>query len=309
MDILINDEIDKKLWNGFVKNRIFFRYEWLNIIKNSYNLEPLFILIYEDDKYALIPSFKTKSGYISLPFVSYSGYSYNDFGMLDKLKDYLISQNITIDSRDLVLSPNTKSGYVNPIAKFEDLDDFWHKIKPKLRNQLRKSKRYGYSFKKTTSLEEFYDIYSLGMRNLGTPAHKISFFIQMFLNLPVEIFMIYHSGKPIGTMFCLKDYNTLSSLYSYVLPEYKKKYANYFLYLNVIEWMIKQKIKYFDMGRSLYGDGTFQFKKKFNPTIFSIKSNINYQTNKKMQIASEIWKKLPLALTNKISPKIRVYLP
>jgi hypothetical protein len=93
MNIFINDKIDSNLWNKFINNKIFFRYEWLYIIQNTYKLEPYFILCYQDEKFALIASFKTSKGYISLPFVSYSGFCSNDEYILKQLDN---NENITI---------------------------------------------------------------------------------------------------------------------------------------------------------------------------------------------------------------------
>lgn len=308
MDIQINNQIDPLLWNKFVKNKIFFRYEWLYIIKNSYQLKPCFILFKENEKFALIASFKTSKGYISLPFVSYSGFYSNDENILQQLKDYLKNNNIEIDSRDLLKSEVTE-GYVNPIAKFENMDDFWTNIQPRFRSLMRKSEKQNLIFIVENYIDNFYNLYSLGMRNLGTPVHKKDYFNELAKYFSPKIFTIFDKNKAIGSMFCLNDNDTLAVLYAYVLPEYSKEYANYFLYLNAIKWMTSNNLVYFDMGRSTYNEGTFHFKKKFRPEFYKINSNINYSSNNKLKIISKMWSKLPLSIANFMGPKIRKYLP
>ncbi len=308
MKILINNEIDKNIWNKFVNNRIFFRYEWLFVIKDSYKLEPLFIMCYEGDKFAIIGSFKTHKGYISLPFVSYSGFLSNDEEMLQEIKKYLKKNNIVIDSRDLLEKEATK-GYVNPIVSVPSYEEFWKNISSNTRNQFNKSMKSELVFTKEDTVDNFYKLYSLGMRNLGTPSHGKKYFYKLNQYFNVLIFTIFDNDKAIGSMFCLSDYDTMAVLYAYVLQEYSKKYANYYMYLNAIKWMSKNDLKFLDMGRSTYGEGTFYFKKKFRPKFYTINSNINYTTDTKMQLASKIWKKLPLQVANFIAPKVRKYLP
>lgn len=306
--IKINNEIDSLLWNRLVNNKIFFRYEWIYIIQNIYKLEPYFILLKEDDKFALIASFITSKGYISLPFVSYSGFCSNDENILEKLKSYLKDHNINIDSRDLLQEESVK-GYVNPIAIFNNMDDFWKTIQPRFRSLIRKSEKNNFIIKAENNIDNFYLLYSVGMRNLGTPTHGKDYFYKIMEYLSFNIFTVFDNEKPIGSMFCLNDDNTLAVLYAYVLPEYSKQYANYFLYLNAIKWMTSNNLIYLDMGRSTYGEGTFHFKNKFRPKYYAINSKINYSSNSKLQIVSKIWTKLPLSIANFIGPKIRKYLP
>jgi len=308
MKITVNEKIDKNLWNRLVGYKIFYRFEWFYIIQNSYSLKPYFILTQKADKFALIGSFLTSKGYISMPFLSYSGFYYNDIDVLDKLKSYLSKNSINIDARNLI-EQNNLEGYVNPIATFETEDEFWKKIQPRFRTLLRKSLKSNLYFTVEDSIKNFYNLYSIGMRNLGTPVHSKSYIEEITKYIPWKVFTIFDGKKPIGSMFCLKDNDTLAVLYAYTLPEYSKRYANYFLYLNVVEWMLANGLQNFDMGRSTYNEGTYFFKKKFRPKIYQINSNINYSQNKKLKIASNIWKNLPLGIANFIGPKIRKFLP
>lgn len=308
MQIKINNEINDKLWNNFSQNKIFFRYEWLHVVKNAYKMEPFFVLCYEDDKFALIASFKTHKGYISLPFVSYSGFLSNDETMLTNLKNYLKENNIEIDSRDL-LDEEVTEGYVNPILEFDGIDDFWSKVQPRFRSLLRKSEKNGFDFKEEETLDNFYKIYTMGMRNLGTPTHGLHYFKELVKYLDAKVFTLFDKDKPIGSMFCLVDDSTLCVMYTYVYPEYSKQYANYSLYLNVVKWMCENNLTLFDLGRSTFNETTYHFKKKFRPKFYKINSNINYSSDGKLQLASKIWSKLPLCVANFVGPKVRKYLP
>jgi hypothetical protein len=306
--IKINNEIDANIWNNFSENKLFFKYEWLYIVKNTYKLEPFFILCYEDEKFALIASFKTSKGYISLPFVSYSGFCSNDENMLQQLKNYLKNNNIEIDSRDLLKFELTE-GYVNPIVTINSYDEFWKNLQPRFRTLMRKSEKKNLVFKIENKISNFYEIYSLGMRNLGTPVHSKKYFYELTKYFNYYIFTVFDGKKPIGSMFCLSDKDTLAVLYAYTSPEYSKQYANYFLYLNAVKWMTGNNLIYLDMGRSTYDEGTFHFKKKFRPKFYGINSKINYGSNTKLQIISKVWTKLPLSVANFVGPKIRRYLP
>lgn len=308
MLIQLNQQIDYKLWNKFSNSQIFFRYEWMYVIQNTYHLEPCFVLCSVSDKFALIASFKTSKGYISLPFVSYSGFLSNDDEMLSQLKIYLKENKIDIDSRSLLLE-EVQNGYVNPIVEINSFEEFWKNISSNTRNQFKKSEKSHFACEEEDNYQVFYRLYALGMRNLGTPCHGKSFFDQLIKYFDYKIFTIYHERQAIGSMFCLKDKDTLAVLYAYVLPEYSKEYANYFLYLSAIRWMSENNLKYLDMGRSTYGEGTFHFKSKFRPKMYGISSKVVYSKDKKLTLASSLWKHLPLPLANLIGPKVRKYLP
>ena len=73
--------------------------------------------------------------------------------------------------------------------------------------------------------------------------------------------------------------------------------------------MCEKNLKFFDLGRSTYNETTYHFKKKFRPKFYKINSKINYSSSNKLQIASNIWCKLPLCVANFIGPKVRKYLP
>ena len=307
INVSVNSQIDVSRWNGFIKNEIHYRFEWLYIIKNTYQLEPYFIMVHDKDKFALIATFKIKNQYVSLPYLSYAGFQYNDNKLLELLRDYLNKNNIKVESRELQ-KHESSVGYVNPVVDISSFESFWKNISKNTRNQFKKSEKNKFIFQEDKSLKIFYELYTTSMHRLGTPPHKEVFFTHISNYLDSVILSIYDSGKPIGSMFCIYGNNKFFIAYAATLPDYKTKYANYFLYLNAIRWMSERNLTLLDMGRSTYGQGTFLFKKKFKPKFFEIKSSNVYTKSYKMKIASTIWKKLPLPVANYIGPKVRKYL-
>ncbi len=306
-EITINDNIDKNKWNTFINNEIYFRYEWFYIIKDTYGLNPYFIMISDNDKFALIATFKINDKYVSLPYLNFAGYKFNDLALLQELKSYFKENNMMVDSRDLIEEESTY-GYVNPIVNFNSFDEFWNNISSNTRTQFRKSEKNNFIFKENDSIDVFYSLYQLSMRNLGTPSHKKDFFKQIQKYMNTIVLTIYDENKAIGSMFCIYDVNIFFIAYAATLTEYNSQYANYFLYLNALKFMDKKGLTILDMGRTTYGIGTFDFKKKFKPKFYKIESSKEYNLSKSMNLASNIWKKLPLSVANILGPKVRKYL-
>jgi hypothetical protein len=103
------------------------------------------------------------------------------------------------------------------------------------------------------------------------------------------------------------------------LEEAKGLAANDFLWWKLIEYAAETGCRTFDFGRSKKDSGNFEFKKKWNPRI----ETLNYQvrlvrrrevpnfspTNPKFELATNIWKKLPLGLTRVIGPRVVRWFP
>ncbi len=90
------------------------------------------------------------------------------------------------------------------------------------------------------------------------------------------------------------------------------------MYWRVIRDACKQGIEIFDFGRSVEGEGTYLFKKKFGakPVQMHYKYFINNgempdtrKTNWKRKLFAKTWSRLPLFITNRLGPKLRQEFP
>lgn len=310
MKILLNDKIHQEEWNHLVNNSALSRFEWSRIIQETYALEPYFVLAKKENLFAAIGGFKTSKGYISLPFLSYSGFFSNDENTFKSLKKHLQDQNIAMDARNkIALSKNPH--YVTSVIEFESMEALWKNLSTNMRNQIRKSQTYGFEARyMKTFTQESYLLYAKAMHRLGTPVHKKLFFDKILDYIDESVVIaVFDKNKMIGFMLCVFDKQTMYDLFAATDPEYNKYYGNYFLYYETLKLANEKGLKYFDMGRSTYGSSVHKFKQKWKPIDYSITSLLSYNKSGSMGLISQLWQKLPFAITLWLGPKLRKYLP
>jgi len=310
LKVLLNNQIHQEEWNHVVNNSALLRFEWSRIIQETYALEPYFALLQEGDSFALVGAYKTSKGYISLPFLSYSGFHASDEHTLNKLKDFLRNNTIEIDARNKI-SLTENPHYVTSVIEVQSMEGLWKNLSTNMRNQIRKSQTYGFEIKlMDTFTQEAYMLYAKAMHRLGTPVHKKLFFEKILEYISESVVIgIYDKDKMIGFMLCVFDDKTLYDLFAATDPKYNQYYANYFLYYEALNLVHEKGLIYFDMGRSTYGSSVHKFKQKWKPVDFSITSSLSYSKSGSLWLISKIWQKLPFAITLWLGPKLRKYLP
>ena len=92
---------------------------------------------------------------------------------------------------------------------------------------------------------------------------------------------------------------------------------NMFLYWNVLTFAAEQGYEFLDFGRSSHGSGTYEFKLQWG----AVPSNLcwGYWLNHRasvpstrehgMQVASRMWQRLPLSVTNVLGPTLVKHIP
>lgn len=170
-------------------------------------------------------------------------------------------------------------------------------------------------------LDDFYDVYALSLRNLGTPVFPKKLFAGFLREFPndSDILLIRQNGRVAGAVL---------SFYfrGYVMPYYAGAYAEFYraginnlMYWELMRSAAARGYLNFDFGRSKLGTGAFEFKRgwgmKMRPLpyrFFLVRSqempNLN-PTNPKFELMIRIWKKLPLGVTRLLGPMIVRNLP
>jgi len=165
-----------------------------------------------------------------------------------------------------------------------------------------------------------YDMYSESLRNLGTPV-----FSRRYLEILQDVF-----GSACDIVTILKGDRAVASVLNFyfrdeVLPYYgggtleaRAVAGNDFMYWQVMERGREKGCRIFDYGRSKRGTGAFDFKTYwgFEPEplyyeYYLVKSNEMPNlspTNPKFGKAIELWRKMPLKLTQLIGPPVAKYL-
>jgi FemAB-related protein (PEP-CTERM system-associated) len=163
-------------------------------------------------------------------------------------------------------------------------------------------------------------MYSESLRNLGTPV-----FSRRYLETLRDVF-----GRACDIVTILKGDSAVASVLNFyfrdeVLPYYgggtqqaRAVAGNDFMYWQVMERAREKGCRIFDYGRSKKGTGAYDFKTYwgFEPEplyyeYYLVKRrempNLS-PTNPKFSKAIELWRKMPLKLTQLVGPPVAKYL-
>ncbi len=187
-------------------------------------------------------------------------------------------------------------------------------VRRKQRAQVRKGIKHGLISETDGTVDRFFALYSLSVRNLGTPVLPKRYYacLKTEFGEDCEILTICHTGQAVASVmnFYFRDE---------VLPYYgggntaaRDLAANDFMYWEVMRRAAEQGLGVFDFGRSKVGTGAYDFKRHWGfepqPLHYEYKllsgreiPDVN-PLNPKYQRAIAIWKRLPLPVANALGP-------
>lgn len=192
----------------------------------------------------------------------------------------------------------------------------------KLRSQIRKPIKEGLIVKigSVDLVDDFYNVFSENMRDLGSPVHSKKFIAETVKAFPntANIFIVYGNQKPLAGSVTIGFKDTLSNPWASSLRRYSHLAPNMLLYWSMLEFACQNGYRRFDFGRSTPGEGTYKFKEQWGARPeplywYRLSKNGNQgwsgQPDKdKMSRAIKYWKKLPVPVTKIIGPRIRKYI-
>lgn len=195
-------------------------------------------------------------------------------------------------------------------------------FKSKLRSQIRKPMKEGLTVKrgKAELLADFYNVFSVNMRDLGSPVHSRRLFVKVLQEFPetARLFVVYHKECPIACSLVLGFKDVLSNPWASSLRSYSHLAPNMLLYWSMLEFGCETGYRVFDFGRSTPNESTYKFKEQWgarpHPLYWyrlsrnGIDGSSLHPEKQKMTKAIEYWKKLPVPLTQVIGPYIRKYI-
>jgi FemAB-related protein (PEP-CTERM system-associated) len=204
------------------------------------------------------------------------------------------------------------------LALEPDAQEVWKGLRHKTRNRVRKAERAGLS---VTSgglelLDEFYRVWTIRMRELGTPCYPRRLFRSIMQAFPGQsrIFLVMQSGAPIAVLFAYTFKSWVQCSWGAALRGYDSLGPNYILNWVAIEHYCGQGMRWFDFGRSTKGSGQHIFKQRWGALPIELCWQYWTPPGGQLQLASpsderyrkkvEMWKKMPLWATRLVGPVI-----
>src|SRR5207253_1337670 len=117
----------------------------------------------------------------------------------------------------------------------------WEALPSKTRNQIRRGMKEGFSIHLGAGeLRPFFDVFHRHMRDLGSPAHGLSFYEAIIRHCgPHADFMTVRDGaKVVGGALVFHVNGVASNYHTVTRRDYNPRCANYLLYWRIIEQAI-----------------------------------------------------------------------
>ena len=344
VSVRLAEERDGEKWDAYVNRSttgtFYHLFGWKQVLEKTYKLKPYYLVALGqgDEIVGTLPLFLMrnilfKKFLISNPFSNYCGVCADSEAIADQLIESAKSIGIDRNTQYLELRclgessgrPDQIRGeFVNMMLDLsQGADNVWNnQASGTVRNRVRKAMKNGLEFDAGKNyLNEFYNIFSQNMRDLGTPIHSNDFFRNILETFPdsTEILVVKHEAQVIGSMFCFSFGSTISEPWVSTLRSHSCYCPADFLYWEAVKHACEKGLQEFDFGRSTVNAGTFKFKKKWGAV--PVPMHYHYYLNRadhvpevnavdnKYQLAVDIWKKSPLVFTNAIGPALVKYLP
>jgi len=311
--------------------------EWFDIIPSAYSHRPCYLKGEEPNGGSgILPAFIVRRPFLgavitSMPFLDIGGPCGGSPSVSASLLDRLV-QEAREQSANLVelrctaripLSITPMTHKVNLLLPLPNSPEaMWKRLSAKVRNQVRKAERSGLSVRAGGSelLEEFYSVFSINMRDLGSPVHSRDFFSLILdrFSGDARILVVQKDGITLGGLVSLTFKDTMYVPWAASLRRYAHFCPNMLLYWGIIERSIKEGSSRFDFGRSTRGSGTYHFKRQWGAEEVQlywysvpIKGRSVAKVSAKESrwaLLSQIWRRLPVSVSVMLGPRIRRYL-
>jgi hypothetical protein len=158
------------------------------------------------------------------------------------------------------------------------------------------------------------------MRKLGTPVLPREVFERIARALPDQVVFaaVYWRGQPLAGSCGFIWRGEFETTWVSSLREYDRKYPNMLLYWALMEEMVRRGVSTFNFGRCTPDGPTHRFKRQWGGTDVPLPwpqwspgglSSTPTPDSPTFKLATSVWRRLPLAVTNRLGPYISRQIP
>lgn len=339
---------DHSLWDKYVRTKpeasIYHQSKWLTLIESSLNQKGVYLIAKDttNNVVGILPIINLKSWLfgnymVSMPYFNYGAAIADSPEIEAQLMQAAIKQGEALKvshiqfrtSEPFASSATTdamtvSTQKVNMILDLPETPELLGKaIGSKRRSQIKRPIREGVSHKfgGVELLEDFYEVFCLNMRDLGTPVYSKLFFkaiLETFADSAL-LCVVYWEGKPVSTGFLLHNNGRMEIPWASTVRYANRISVNMYLYWQILSYAIENEFKQFDFGRSTIDAGTYKFKKQWGAepqqcywyhwVPEGAQAPDLSPSSGKFDLAIQVWQKLPLWVTKMIGPPIVRNLP
>lgn len=341
MQVTVAEENQISLWEAFVAQNHaslnYHRWRWRTVIERAFGWRPYYLMAIENGAVSgVLPLFWQASRlfgkiFCSIPFFSQAGV----LAQSDAARDALIGEGLRM-ARDFradyfqlrhrgttVPQLDARTNKLMLACEvYPDADQIMQRLSTKMRTNVRRALKteLEVEFGGAELLDDFYRIFSLRMRELGTPVYSRHFFRLILETFPGEAFVcrILNRKTPVSAAILTGYRDVLEVNWSASDPAALALRPNMFLFWHLQCFAGSQGYSIFDFGRSSTNSGTYNFKLQWGAQ--PVQLYWNYWTpsskapelnpdNPKYAAAIRLWKRMPLKLTQLVGPLVARHLP
>ena len=312
-------------------------WKWRAIIRNAYGHDSAYLVARQAGVIrGILPMIVVNSPLLgaslaSMPFLDYGGVCADDRSVECRLVQEArrlsgAPVSTTIELRQVAEIANLPEPRRDKVTMILNLTGgaagIWKALPAKVRNQVRKAEKSGLStvVGGRELVEEFYRVFVVNMRDLGSPVHGLGFFTSMATEFgsQLRVRLVRDGNKTVGGLISLCFKDSVVVPWASALREYFPKCPNNLLYWHEIQDRCTQGFKLFDFGRSSVGSGTYDFKRQWGAepmplfwyvlAVHAGRGNAINGNSLKYRLFREAWQRLPIGVTAVLGPRIRKYL-
>jgi FemAB-related protein (PEP-CTERM system-associated) len=206
------------------------------------------------------------------------------------------------------------AGFSGPLPA--DEADNLKQIPRKQRAVVRKAGDAGLTWRIDDDVDTLHELYAISVHNLGTPVFSKRYFQNLVRTFApnCDILTVSHGGKAVAAVLSFYFRDRVMPFYTGSLPEARKLGANDLMYWQLMRHGAARGARVFDFGRSKVETGPYHFKKNWGFTPrpiahqFLMKPGVampdHNPLNPKYRTKIALWKRLPLAVANRLGPII-----
>jgi len=199
----------------------------------------------------------------------------------------------------------------------------WEGLDRKVRNQVRKAEKSGLTahIGGEELLDEFYEVFSENMRDLGTPVISRTFFREILRQFPrrTRVFLSRHGARPVAASLTYSYRETAEVPWASSLRSYRSSAPNMLLYWTMLLHASEAGCRVFDFGRSTPDEGTYHFKRQWGAVPEALVWEYGLlegrdvpgisPRNERFSAAIRAWQHIPVWVTRIMGPAIVRNIP
>lgn len=323
-------------WDALVRRSTgwthFHLWGWRHVIERTYGHEPVYLEA-RDAAGALqgvLPLVDVRSlvfgrYLVSMPYVNYGG----PLGSPDAVAA-LAAAALTEAQRRGVRLLELRSRVAQPVGlpvshrkitvvldlPAGDPEGLFRVLPAKLRSQVRRPQKEGVEVRfGLDQLGPFYAVFARHMRDLGTPVQSRRLFEALAAAFPGDVWFAcaYLAGRPVAAGCGLRWADEFEITWASALREFNALAPNMLVYWRLMERCMAEGVRTFNFGRCTPDSGTHRFKRQWggrDETLWwyqwsaSGPARTPSPDDGRYAWGPRVWRLLPLAIANRLGPRV-----